>query len=695
MNALAISNPSPSPALQWRSLIGIGEAARRLDVDPGHLSRLCRESLQNNGLAIFGQHPAGGHAQWFVSRDYEPRLIDGPIGEDYQEPDLSRYTQRQRTEAINRRACVQVWNDARCNWNGSTEQILARVLPALREKFPAIRISRSRLYAWSKLYRRPADTVKLIDPRGGNRRGRASEAAWSAFKDLYLHANRPSLHRCWSEVNRLAKQSGWTWVSEKACRSQLNERITREQQTYHREPETWRTQLAPFIPQDPEAWRAGEVWISDHKQLDLICTFAGQKIRPWVTAWMDWRTRKVVGFVMSDNPNSSTILAALRHGLKDESNFGGPRRIWIDNGKDYCAWMFHGQTKAQRRVKIKVAVDEAATFGIFKAMSIEAHFATPYNANGKARLERWFRTLEAFCKTFDTYTGESIEVRPERLNEILANPFKIPPFQAINARLVDHIAGCNRRADHDIDDLAEAGVRLCPAEAFARWCDTRRIMADPNALDMLLAQWHRPVPVTRKGITINVQGTPLSFGQFEAALSPFKALRKQDRKPVLVSYDPHDLRSVRVFNVAMQFICTAAMNQLGGAHGDAISVEHVKEQIRQKARYNRALKHTAESGITSVLTAEEHVAQIAADAADVARATASAPTMQIVQTPFDGQSKPAREKHRAAVGSESIEFPTRDAMELLRRNQQARPARPAEEELDNPFDLLSERNNAW
>ena len=52
------------------------------------------------------------------------------------------------------------------------------------------------------------------------------------------------------------------------------------------------------------------------------------------------------------SPNSTTILAALRHGLKDERNFGGPRAVWIDNGKDYDAWLFHGPW-----LKFKRAVD--------------------------------------------------------------------------------------------------------------------------------------------------------------------------------------------------------------------------------------------------------------------------------------------------------------------------------------------------
>jgi transposase InsO family protein len=274
--------------------------------------------------------------------------------------------------------------------------------------------------------------------------------------------------------------------------------------------------------------------------------FGGQKIRPWVSAWMCWRTRKVTGWVLSDNPNSNTILAALRHALMDDSNMGGPRCVWIDNGKDWSSWLFHGSTKTQRREKIDLRIDEAKTYGIFNMLNVKAHFSLPFNGNGKARLERWFRTLTPFCRSFATYTGLSIETKPERLNEILASPRLIPSFKEVETRLANHIAGDNANPDHDIDDLVENGERLSSAEAFRRWCDTRLVMADPKALDLLLAHWHRPVPVTKQGITINVMGQPISYGNMAPELSRFKALRRQDRKPVLVTYDPHNLNTVKV-----------------------------------------------------------------------------------------------------------------------------------------------------
>ena len=64
---------------------------------------------------------------------------------------------------------------------------------------------------------------------------------------------------------------------------------------------------------------------------------------------MDWRSQKIVGWVLSEGPNSRTILIAFARAMRDTSNQGGPDRVYIDNGKDYAAEAFIGKTKAHSR----------------------------------------------------------------------------------------------------------------------------------------------------------------------------------------------------------------------------------------------------------------------------------------------------------------------------------------------------------
>jgi hypothetical protein len=285
-------------------------------------------------------------------------------------------------------------------------------------------------------------------------------------------------------------------------------------------------------------------------------------------------------------------------------------------------------------------------------LGIKARFGLPYNPNAKARLERWFRTLGDFCKTFHTYTGESVETKPERLNEILATPRLIPSFEEVHQRLTNHIAGYNASAEHSKADLSEDGQPLSPNEAMSRWCDTRRVH-DPAALDLLLAMWHKPVPVGRNGITIAIRGRSISYGAFAAELMPFKALSKDKRRCVNVAYDPHDIRTVRVHDEQFRFVCVAEMNRLGGLHGtDPISIATVADLNREKAAYDKALRAVNGRGLVGVLTPEEQLAELAAR--KPASPPASSPAaLKIIQTPLDGVEKDIRrDELKRAVGAE-------------------------------------------
>lgn len=689
MLAIATNSPRTFTPIDWRRFRPITQAAQLMNANESCLRRRCRDEFEARGLAMLATPEAGGQRQWFVHVDADPRLLSDAPSPMLFDSDFARFTGKQRATALQRRSCLERLRQLRMSHaRGSYRSAVAKLIERCRCDFPSLQISRSRLYAWDAAMRSPADLVKLIDRRGGDRRGNAADEGWEIFRSLYLHENKLSAAQCWAEVKRRAAAEGFVWCSLSACRQQLPRRIPPQEQIRHRNPATYRRHLSPFIQQHAESWGAGELWIGDHKQLDVICRWKQSKVRPWLTAWMDWRTRKVCGYVLSANPDSSTIMAALAHGLRDKSNNGGPGAVWIDNGRDYSAWMFHGQTKAQRRAKIDVRIDEPLAAGIFGWLQIEPHFALAYNPNGKARLERWFRTLESFCKTFDTYTGHSVDVKPERLAEILEDESLIPSFEHVQERIVAHIAGNNLRADHDIDDLCEAsGERLSPDEAMRRWCHTRRVMADPSVLNLLLPQWSRPTFVTRNGVSLTVGTRTLHYGAFAPELASFKAMRKSERRAVRIASDPHDYSAVDVYDDRLTFIARVNMNGVGGAKVDR---HDVGQMNREKQRYNRARRDLGRDGIRSLLTNEEHAALAAAESEQTTRKPppVEAP-MKIVRTPLDGQSKQIeRAAMRRAVGAEQMsadaEVESTDAM--LRRLDECSRQRRAEDAIP---DLLS------
>ena len=87
---------------------------------------------------------------------------------------LSAYSEKQRNQALQRLACVERFRDARRHREGLVKEWLPDLIEELRADFPALKIGKTQIYAWHKVYVRPADLVKLIDKRGSDRRSPAA-----------------------------------------------------------------------------------------------------------------------------------------------------------------------------------------------------------------------------------------------------------------------------------------------------------------------------------------------------------------------------------------------------------------------------------------------------------------------------------------------------------------------------------------
>ena len=91
----------------------------------------------------------------------------------------------------------------------------------------------------------------------------------------------------------------------------------------------------PYLVTDFETLVPNQIWVSDHGQHDVWVRndlFSGVSanavVRPWLTAVIDMRTRKIVGTAWSANPNSHTISSALRVAIE---NFGIPQSKLIES----------------------------------------------------------------------------------------------------------------------------------------------------------------------------------------------------------------------------------------------------------------------------------------------------------------------------------------------------------------------------
>jgi transposase InsO family protein len=172
--------------------------------------------------------------------------------------------------------------------------------------------------------------------------------------------------------------------------------------------EAYNKKYANYIDRDKSNILANSCWVGDHRVLDILLydPKTGKNFRPWVTAWLDFKTNKIISFeIYNGNPNSDRIFQSFKWGVEQ---FGRPYdSIYIDNGKDYRALDFAGGRK----------VDERKTRTLVSFIGIDARFSLPYNAQSK-NIERAFKEFINYHEShLPGYTGGHQKLRPADTNE--------------------------------------------------------------------------------------------------------------------------------------------------------------------------------------------------------------------------------------------------------------------------------------
>lgn len=681
--------------------VPIKKAARRLGRNEAALRRDCGK-LAATGMAR-QIRSASGQTTWHVHRSLDPRLVpraDEAVDESATEI-LLHATQGQRDRAAARVKMLTAYRQLLSS-GATIKREIGRLLDE-QESATGDRVTLRTLQRWSS-DAPPTDQPKrllafFIDRRGGDQR--SSEAtgrgchpeAWAEFERVYLHRNQWHIAKAWRHVQALAKANGWQWPGLRHVTRMCRKRIEPSRECFARHgEEIWQAKFGYKIQQDPNAWPAGDLWVSDHVELDF---FVGRCIggqwfaaRPQMTSWFDWRTRKILGWWIDWTPNSDTIRYALHHAIKREG--GPPRHIVIDNGKDFASYANNGITKKQRRkltAEGKHWVEHCDGRGLFGMLGIITHFALPYNHNGKSRLERWHRTLHAeFDKEFDSYCGRKPGdvVLPKW---VFKEPQRLVRIDEVRKRLPRFIDWYNDRSDHFMDDLVdEQGRKLSPAEAMNGWRQTRPIMPHPAALSMLTFRWdQQPRTVGKNGIGIRVGGQTFYYGQDAMEL---RAL--QGRKAAVVpGVDPDDISRIAVCDGQMRFICFAQRNSTHGGN-DTVSQEALKAALKRQRDYKRAVELTLRDGHMSIMPAAD-IARDEQDRIDADRRAERAKQgigvenenqqLRIVRTPFDDQLEAVqRAEMRQAAGAETV---NPDDEFKMPRFKPAEPPAPATDEEDD------------
>jgi|Deesub1362B_J571_1020462.scaffolds.fasta_scaffold00331_6 transposase InsO family protein len=425
------------------------------------------------------------------------------------------------------------------------------------------KISQPTLYRWLEAYKK-LGIVGLIPAVGKNQRNykdkKIDKEAEAFLKLCYLNQNKPTIKQCYRMLQIKAGEKGWVIPSYEAVRKILKS-IPKPVQIYYREGEkAFDDKCAPAILRDYNSINSNDWWSSDHHQLDVCCKLGTKIIFPWLTVWIDLRSRKVLSFMLSERPNQDVINCSLRQAIL---NHGIPNEVLIDNGKDYTSKLF-----ASGHKRFKLTVNENEIKGIYKQLEITPHFALPYNAKAKPA-ERLFRTLEEqFGKALPGYRGSHTKERPEKLkNEIKKGD--IFSFEALEKLLINYIYKVYNQAPHQGHSMDGKS----PNQVYEENLYEKRIAREESL--RLLMMKSQTVQVRRQGIWL------LKTWYRSEELFSFLGQK------VIARYDPQEIGRIFVYTIDDEFICEAKQIrrlQFGATADDYKKLMKDKKQVKKLAK---------------------------------------------------------------------------------------------------------------
>lgn len=706
MTALALTNSTSSPdrmPVDRDAWVPLPKAAKLLALSEGQLRRRCldeygpagtaKQLKADNGRTVWHLHRCV-HAN--LRRDHVAGFI---VPEKSATLELLSYGQKKRSIADRKVLIVKRYLEWSSKPGVNAKRDFAAFAAIIQQEF-GTSVSRRSVFNWRQQLPATDDATEqalaLMDQRFGPVRVRScSPEAWDLFEHLYLNPNKPSIKNVHRRVAREAGLQGWSWPKLTRVKQLVASKIDAGKACFHREGEAAfeKRHQAP-MQQDPDAWLEKSCWESDHSKFDLfIRVFSGGhwvERRPWLTAWMDRRSRRLMGWHIDLVPSGDTIRYALLAALKDES-VSPPEFAWLDHGKDFEQAANIGVTKSERR-KLRGQVeklDRVECEGLLGKLGIKARFALPYNHNGKARIERLFGTRSGgFDKFQPGYCGNTPGAKDrDAIDAELADIKGLLTLEQLKAKFAVWVQEYNHAADHAVTDLADPATgELLSRDGFYQRFHPRRVLADRSSLELLKHRWSKPLKVQKWGISLTIAGRVCRFGDIAPELDRFKGTDRLVR----VCFDPDATESITVYDDEWRPVCVARENEeYGGPATDSISVEARKRAMAIRREQKKRAAQRPDVGailMTGGELAAREQAKIDREKTKAALAEQgieNAPSVRIVRTPVDGQAEQVGKlERRVAVGAESMSpaahAPRRDLAALMAQASDASsPTAPA------------------
>nr|DAT66202.1 MAG TPA: transposase [Caudoviricetes sp.] len=496
-----------------------------------------------------------------TAKDNEDEVID---------IDFERLSIEQREELNLKNKIINSWISYRqqeYKEGKSLAQADENFIRVISLQYPDIAISLRSIRRWDKIRRTKGENA-LVDKRGRhkNHNTKMRQEVFDIFEYYYLDESRKSITFCMELTKLELKNQG---IDYELPSSKTFERwvakISEPVVQYFRYGEkACKDKCLPYIHRDYEDIKSNDIWVCDNHTFDIFITKDEKPIRVYLTAFLDVKSRKIVGHFVTLNPSSDATLFALRRGIE---RFGIPKRILADNGREFLTYDIGG--RGFRKKSKNTDLDPAT---IMERLGIDFRTALVRNARAKI-IERTFLTVKnEFSKLFSAYTGGNVVEKPERLKYIVKDINKLTVFEDFENFVNQYIEGYyNHRSNTGI------GMKgMTPNEAFNKYLVEQR-KATSEVLNIMLLRSSRLQKVTRAGVKLDFYGRDVFFTSEELIL-------KYQGEQVFVRYNPSDLKEVRIYDSEDRYILTAVQDK-------KLSYFASKEDIAVKMKEQRHYKN--------------------------------------------------------------------------------------------------------
>jgi putative transposase len=515
------------PIADLASLNGVNERTARRWIDQGRYAEWRRVMRGRNTNAI--EVAITSLSEDERSKLFPPKPLLSLAAEQLPQPipAFETASENQQRRAAARRAAVVGWDQFVEQWGGGKG--LTRAKQRWVEQYAAghrgfERLSVDSIERWSARFQ-AYGIDGLVDRNDGSaRRGKSvlPKLVRAIFTENLCTGNVPTIAeaiqstRYQASDNRIAIEhiADDAFYRFAARIPEIRRRATGEDQDKL-------TSYLPSVRRDYTSLRAMEVVQSDHHIADVWVRCDSPECqhghRPWVTVWMDVRSRKVLAWIAAiDYPNSRTILKSFRELVEE---YGIPGAVYIDNGKDY-------RKAFAKRDRTWGGIDGAAINNLVASLGMKATFAIAYHPQSKT-IERLFGTwVTQMWRGSEAYVGR-LGKRTEKSDTLFNDPQQLPSVDEFRDVLDSKIVIYNTTRGHRGQGMAGGS----PDEVFAA---TRLPFQQPDEKSFALCFWDYEVRMVR--------GAAFSIGGYRYRLLKNDVAYEYEGKYVQILIDPDDQR---------------------------------------------------------------------------------------------------------------------------------------------------------